>query len=50
MNKGVVSFVVQAALVILWIIDKVRTSIVKTTPFGYEDAAGFHFGVPSFDK
>ena len=50
MNKGAVCFVVLAALVTVWIINKVRTSIAKTPPLGYEDEAGFHFGVPSFDK
>ena len=50
MNKGVVYIVALAALVTFWIINKVRTSIAKTAPRGYEDEEGFHFGVPSMDK
>jgi hypothetical protein len=50
MSKGAVCLVVLAALVTLWAINKLRTSIFKKTPLGYEDESGFHFGVPSFDK
>jgi hypothetical protein len=47
MNKGIVYLVMLAALVILWVTNKARTSIAKTAPLGYEDEEGFHFGVPS---
>jgi hypothetical protein len=51
MNKGIVRFlIVLASLVAFWIINKVRTSVAKTAPLGYEDEEGFHFGVPSLDS
>jgi hypothetical protein len=50
MNIGTVCIIVLAALVIGWIVNKVRTTIATKAPLGYEDEAGFHFGAPSFDK
>jgi hypothetical protein len=50
MNKGTTSFVALVVAVALWVIHKLRVSVDRSAPLGYEDESGFHFGVPTFDK
>jgi hypothetical protein len=50
MNKASISLLAMATLVIAAIAAKIRATAEAQAPEGYEDATGFHFGSPSFDK
>jgi hypothetical protein len=49
-NKASFSLLAIATLVIAAIAAKIRATAEAQAPEGYEDATGFHFGHPSFDK
>lgn len=49
-NKASISLLAMATLVIAAIVAKVRATAAAQAPEGYEDANGFHFGHPNFEK
>ncbi len=50
MSKSTFSVVGIGALGLSWVVMKIRRSLTKSAPMGYEDDAGFHFGAPPKDK
>jgi hypothetical protein len=46
MTKSTQAFLGIGVVGLSWILMKIRSSIKNSVPLGYEDEAGFHFGVP----
>jgi hypothetical protein len=50
MSKISITVVVLGGIVVGCFLAKIRASLRKGAPLGYEDEGGFHFGAPSGRK
>jgi len=50
MNIGKYGLIAVFFAAIWQAVRRLQASVSQTVPLGYEDEAGFHFGVPSLDE
>jgi hypothetical protein len=50
MSKSTLLLLAIGVVGLVWILFRIRSSIKDSAPLGYEDEAGFHFGVPMNKK